>query len=72
MVNFSTQNRSSSSWSLPTKSSSSYDYRERAGLGWYYDEENMFYDQVISSETGSEVFYDGDGATITWGNQTRN
>lgn len=71
MANFTPQSRSASSWADTTKHAATYDARERNGLGYFFDDANMFYDQVMAFDSGSEVFYDGDGATISWGNQIR-
>lgn len=51
-----------------------WDNQEKSGVtgaGWFYDEPNLFYDELKDPDSGNEdVFYDGIGLTTEWTNVT--
>lgn len=46
-----------------------WDYQEKSntvGGGWFYDEANLGYDDLLDPDSGNPVFYDGFGLAQTW------
>ena len=70
---FTLQNESSApSYTDQTRSSTTFDLREKAGAGWDYDDPNLTYDAVTDPDSGLPVYYDGMGSATSWTNQNKN
>lgn len=66
MTTWTNTSRNTSSYTSQSKNTSVWDNKLKPGSGYFYDEINLFYDEIIDPFSSLPVYYEGIGALTTW------